>query len=194
MRPLDLNKRHAILQAAQRLITRLGFEGVSVAKIAKAAGVSPATLYIYFDNKEDMINQLYIETKREMAQFILEGLQGSSFDASGDYRNWFRRFFYQHWNYFYQHPDAMAFIEQFSNSPLLAKMSVDEGASYYQPIREMLAQAQAAGVIKAVPTRLLQTVMLTPVVRLAQQHAREPVQPDELEQLFELIWSALKTT
>ena len=37
-----------------------GFNGFSMQKLAKAANVSPATIYIYFKDKEDLIQQLYI--------------------------------------------------------------------------------------------------------------------------------------
>ena len=72
MRSLDLEKRKAVCQSAVRLINQLGFDGVSIAKIAKDAKVSPATIYIYFENKEDMLKQLYLELKQDMASFILK--------------------------------------------------------------------------------------------------------------------------
>ena len=41
------------------MIVKEGFDGLSMQKLAKAANVSPATIYLYFKNREDLLNQLY---------------------------------------------------------------------------------------------------------------------------------------
>lgn len=50
-----------ILAAARALIEEEGAADVSVARIAKAAGVSEATIYKYFQNKQDLVNQVLHE-------------------------------------------------------------------------------------------------------------------------------------
>ena len=51
-RPKDLGKRAAILEAAKRMFTGLGFDGVSMDQIAAEAGVSKLTVYSHFGDKE----------------------------------------------------------------------------------------------------------------------------------------------
>lgn len=51
-RPKDLGKRAAILEAAKRMFTLHGFEGVSMDQIAAEAGVSKLTVYSHFGDKE----------------------------------------------------------------------------------------------------------------------------------------------
>jgi TetR/AcrR family transcriptional repressor of mexJK operon len=51
-RPKDPAKRAAILDAAVRMFTRLGFEGASMDQIAAEAGVSKLTVYSHFGDKE----------------------------------------------------------------------------------------------------------------------------------------------
>jgi TetR/AcrR family transcriptional regulator, mexJK operon transcriptional repressor len=51
-RPKDLEKRAAILKAAQMLFPTKGFEAVSMDAIAKTAGVSKLTLYSHFEDKD----------------------------------------------------------------------------------------------------------------------------------------------
>lgn len=51
-RPKDPNKHAAILTAARDLFMAGGFEGASMDRIAKDAGVSKATLYSHFADKE----------------------------------------------------------------------------------------------------------------------------------------------
>lgn len=47
--------REKIASAAQRLFMEKGIEAASMDDIAKAAGYSKATLYVYFKNKEEIV-------------------------------------------------------------------------------------------------------------------------------------------
>jgi AcrR family transcriptional regulator len=58
-------KRDAILEAAVHEIARTGLSA-STASIAKRAGVASGTLFTYFASKEALLNELYLELKREV--------------------------------------------------------------------------------------------------------------------------------
>lgn len=47
--------RELIAETARRLFAERGFEGVSVAEIARAAAVAPQTVFNYFPTKEDLV-------------------------------------------------------------------------------------------------------------------------------------------
>jgi AcrR family transcriptional regulator len=190
MRSLDLDKRDAVCKSAVRLINQLGFDGVSIAKIAKDAKVSPATIYIYFENKEDMLKQLYLQLKQDMANFILK-----DFKPGPDHKANFKHLFYRHWFFFYQYPDSFAFIEQFANSPLLTGSCAEKGFRFYQPIMAIIHEAQQAGAIKPISQALYNALVFAPLLQLAKLHAsgRQSIQPQDLEQVFEIIWAGLKT-
>ena len=51
-RPIDPEKREAIMQAAKKIITRDGYQSAKIAQIASEAGVAAGTVYLYFDSKE----------------------------------------------------------------------------------------------------------------------------------------------
>ena len=61
MRKRDDEKEKSIKAAVVKLTLEEGFHGTSISKIAKAAGVSPATVYTYFDSKEIMLQVIYRE-------------------------------------------------------------------------------------------------------------------------------------
>ena len=63
MRKIDENKKEAITQAVFQLTKEVGLVGLSIAKVAKIAGVSPATIYVYYKDKADMLSQILIGVK-----------------------------------------------------------------------------------------------------------------------------------
>src|SRR5258708_24562846 len=76
-RPRSDDKRNAIMSAAIRVIASQGL-GAATATIAEEAGVSNGSLFTYFETKADLMNQLYIELKAEMAAAALDRLPTKS--------------------------------------------------------------------------------------------------------------------
>lgn len=52
------NPRQTILEAARGLVARHGHQGLSLRQVAAKVGLSPATLYGYFEHKEALMNAL----------------------------------------------------------------------------------------------------------------------------------------
>jgi AcrR family transcriptional regulator len=64
----DRAKRRAILEGARQVFRANGFDGASMGEIAKAAGVSKATLYVYFDSKVSLFEVLVETDRHETAE------------------------------------------------------------------------------------------------------------------------------
>lgn len=62
-------KRRAILEAAVVEIADAGL-GAATAKIAMRAGVAEGTLFTYFANKDELLNELYVELKFEVYERV----------------------------------------------------------------------------------------------------------------------------
>ena len=71
-RPRSEDKRAAILEAAAEAVAVLGVSAPT-AKIAKGAGVAEGTLFTYFANKNELLNQLYLELKTDLGNAIMTG-------------------------------------------------------------------------------------------------------------------------
>ena len=52
-------KYNAIIDAAVKVIAENGYHNSQVSKIAKEAGVADGTIYLYFENKEDVLISLF---------------------------------------------------------------------------------------------------------------------------------------
>ncbi len=60
-------KYEQIIEAAVDVIAENGYYNSQVSKIAKRAGVADGTIYLYFNNKEDVLISVFEE---KMGQFI----------------------------------------------------------------------------------------------------------------------------
>ena len=57
----DTEKHHRIIEAATKVFAKNGFYQSKIAQIAKEAGVADGTIYIYFENKDDILISLFEE-------------------------------------------------------------------------------------------------------------------------------------
>jgi AcrR family transcriptional regulator len=66
----DQGKRQQILDGAKRVFLSRGFDGASMDEIARAAGVSKGTLYVYFENKEHLFASLIEQERTQQAETL----------------------------------------------------------------------------------------------------------------------------
>jgi TetR/AcrR family fatty acid metabolism transcriptional regulator len=72
-RKRNLQKETNILEAALKVFGEKGFEATTISAICKAANISDATLYEYFDSKEEVlfsIPEIYTERELERMQEV----------------------------------------------------------------------------------------------------------------------------
>lgn len=67
-------KRHQILDGARRVFRANGYDGASMETIAREAGVSKGTLYVYFDSKEALFKALILKDRRLQPEHCLDNL------------------------------------------------------------------------------------------------------------------------
>jgi AcrR family transcriptional regulator len=190
MRHKDDSKRVAIGNAAIELITTIGFADTSMSKIAKVANVSPATIYVYFENKEDLLNQIYLMVKRETSEAMLAG-----FDDSLSVEDAFRLI----WENFVQHmlaqPTRFAFSEQFANSPLVNRVSREAGSGYYQSVFSLFERGKLEGIFKNISLDLFAAFYYAPLLHLVKRHHNGDLvlTKEILQTVYEITWDAVTT-
>ena len=71
-RPGAVDKRRLILEAAITVFARQGFHHCRVSDVADEAGVAYGLVYHYFDSKEEILNELFLERWQIMLDAIAE--------------------------------------------------------------------------------------------------------------------------
>ncbi len=108
---VEEDKKERILNAALNLFVEKGIDNTSTALISKEAGIATGTLYLYFENKVDLISELYISIKEESMVNFLDLI-----DYSLDYES-LERFWIETVEWGVNNPDKFRFMMQFNPSP-----------------------------------------------------------------------------
>ncbi|TCV73445.1 TetR family transcriptional regulator [Neorhizobium sp. R1-B] len=82
----DPAKREQIIDGASRVFMKLGFDAASMNDITREAGVSKGTIYVYFQNKEDLFAALVAREKERVTLRMRDILAGSEEVEVGLYR------------------------------------------------------------------------------------------------------------
>ena len=109
------DKRTAILDATLRLISKNGFHGTAMSKVAKEAGVSAGIIYHYFDGKDDLIDELYKSVKRDSAKATLQ-----NYDQNQPLRIQIRQIWENIFRFFSSTPRKRCFWNSTPHLPIIA--------------------------------------------------------------------------
>jgi AcrR family transcriptional regulator len=72
----DPAKREQILDGAKRAFMEQGFEAASMNDVTRAAGVSKGTIYVYFENKEDLFGSMIERERLRITETVKHALDG----------------------------------------------------------------------------------------------------------------------
>lgn len=187
VRHKDDNKHQAICDAAIELITKNGFADTSMSKIARAAGVSPATIYVYFENKEELLNNIYLFVKQEMSTALLQSV-GENLSVAEAFKIIWNNFY----RYAAENPVRFAFTEQFANSPIVERCRA-ESMGFYKPLIDWFERGKEEQVFKDIPLEIFIAFTFSPLTGLIKEHFSGEIVLDEktLETTFEIAWDAV---
>jgi AcrR family transcriptional regulator len=165
MRTRDDSKEKAIRQQALKMIVKDGFEGFSMQKLAKAAKVSPGTLYIYFQDKEDLILQLCREVGNKMSEATLIDFDPAMPFSEGLKVQWINRA-----KYCIKNPLESAFLEQLKHSSLQLKAIGILSQGFKEVMGLFVTNAIKRNELVKVPIEVYWSVAFAPLYNLVKFH------------------------
>jgi TetR/AcrR family transcriptional regulator, multidrug resistance operon repressor len=168
MRTRDIQKEATIREKALEMIVKEGFDGFSMQKLAREANVSPATLYIYFVNKEDMLRQLYNEVQRTFTRVALDGFDPNVPFAEGLWIQWKNRLCFVE-----DYPHHFQFMEQFRNSPLISHSSIEPLSDFKDSMKAFLKNAMDRGEMQRMDPELFWSIAYGSLYTLIKFHLNE---------------------
>jgi AcrR family transcriptional regulator len=186
-RPRSDERRAAILEAATQVISSQGLMAAATSAIAKQAGVSNGSLFLYFETKSALLNELYVQLKKEMGDAAFADLP-----ASADVRQQLHHMWVQWLAWATNHPDkrrALAQLEVADDITAESHRSVRESQ---HEMADLLERARAGGHMADQPISF--ALIITGAIADATMDAliRDPATPESRsEAAFEAVWRVL---
>jgi AcrR family transcriptional regulator len=178
-----------LVGAAEAVMTRQGYDRVTMRDIAAEAGCSPGTLYIYFQNKQEVLDAIGTKHSRELLAEMRQSMA-----AAADPLTKLRAMLTVLVAYVSRHRGAFRLVRgALRAQPGTLRTTVPAGMrqewqAFWAEELEVIRQAQARGLLRQDFTpEAIQTCWSVGVVALLDEFGFQEVVPEVTEQ-ERLIW------
>ena len=180
-------KRSAILQAAVREIAEVG-PGAPTAKIARRAGVAAGTLFTYFANKEELLNELYLELKTESYRRV-----NTNFPRKANLEQRARHVWSSYLDWAIEFPEKRKVSLQLNVSDLITPETRIRADAERGMIEVTLGELEGRSALRGLPAGFAAALMGAMQEATMDFIARQPKRREELiERAFRVFWRALR--
>ncbi|MBC9928858.1 TetR/AcrR family transcriptional regulator [Chitinophaga qingshengii] len=195
MRTRNTEKIELVKQMTMQMIVANGIENLSVNSLAKACGISVATLYIYFKDKDDLITQVAIEEGTRLSNAILKDFDPDQSFETGLWQQWQCRS-----HYLMANPLSLSFMERIQMSSYGGKVRSVIGDLFHSVMTRFVEGAIKRGELIPLSVEAWWSVAFAPLYSLIRFNRegrsvsmKSFVLTDEiLRQTFEIVVKALK--
>ncbi|MCB4797696.1 TetR/AcrR family transcriptional regulator [Neotamlana laminarinivorans] len=187
----SIDKRNALIKATIELVNNSGFHATPMSKIAKMANVSPATIYLYFENKQDLVNKTYLEVKYKYTEAVFK-----NYDTNTSVKAGFEFIWKSIADFKTKEHEYAFFLNQCDNTLMIDESIIKEGIKYLQPLLDLWKRGKEEGLIKPMSNHLLYAYTINPLSFLIMVQKRGDFQLDKehLEKAYQAAWNSIKTT
>jgi len=169
MRPKNLEKEEAIRRVALQIIAEEGLENLTMQKLAKAANISPRTIYIKYENKEDLLVKLFVEeVLGAYERAVLE-----DFSSDMDFTQGMKKLWLNAFRYFKKNRPSFSLMQYGKSSPLLNRAyqqkNIKQG-DFFAPIHRFLERNVEEGIIQPFPHDVHRALLFSPAFDLVNEY------------------------
>ena len=185
----SIDKRNALIKATIELVNNNGFHATPMSKIAKMAKVSPATIYLYFENKQDLVNQTYIEVKAKYTKHAF-----ASYKETMSVEEGFKTIWYRIADFKLKECENAMFLAQCDNTPIIDEPSRQKGIKHLQPLLDLWKRGKEKGIIKPLSDYLLYAYSINPLsfLMISQKRGAFQLNNTHIEEAYQAAWDSIK--
>lgn len=189
MRVKDSDKRAAIKLATFEIVAEQGLSAIKMADIARRVGVSPSTLYVYFENKEDLVKTLFQEVLHDMVTHVVK-----DFDPGRPFKVNLKQIWETYLNYLVDNYLMLIFYESVKNSPYFFEMTADVKTVEMAGPMQLIRQGKAELLLKDIDEGLLMAALGGLTEHFSKLFIQKVYPKDayHLDLCFGILWDCIK--
>jgi AcrR family transcriptional regulator len=182
-------KHAALVGATIELVNNHGFHAAPMAKLAKQAGVSAGTIYRYFEGKQDLINQVYLEVKKAFSEAAF-----ADYSPEHGVEEGFRTIWHNIAAFKLREVKQALFLSQCDNTPMVDETSRQQGLKHLRPLLDLWQRGQAHNIIRPASPYTLYAFTIYPISFLLHMQERQLYSPTpaEVEEAYQMAWNSIK--
>ena len=184
------DKRTQIIEASIDLFARDGFWNTPTSKITKHAGVSTGTLFNYFDSKDNLIDEVYLQLKQEQAAHL-----SADFPAEGSVKERLEHLWFRYIDWGIQQPIRYNLLQQMKLSDLISDAAQERSMAewaFAQPLTEDgLASGQFGEISADYFAQLLFAQLGAAMSYAATQQLTDMSLTKHIARSFEIFWAGV---
>jgi len=165
MRTRDIDKELLVKEKAMELIVRQGLDGFSMNKLARECDISVATLYIYYQDKDDLIIRIALEEVEKMSLAVLK-----DFDPDAGFEEGLRQQWKNRSKHMLANPLAAQFLELLKSSNYHDRIFSGLVTMFKDTMGRFMKNAVKRGEIDDLPLEVYWSVAFAPLYNLIRFH------------------------
>ncbi|SMC73068.1 TetR/AcrR family transcriptional regulator [Cellulophaga tyrosinoxydans] len=185
----SIEKKAALIRATIHLVNNNGFHDTPMSKIAKMANVSPATIYLYFDSKQDLVNKTYLEVKETFTSYAF-----ATYNDQMNLKEGFEIIWKRIADFKLKECEEAMFLAQCDNTPMIDESSRQEGIKHLQPLLQLWERGKQEGILKPISDYLLYAYTINPLsfLMIMQQRSVFELTKEHIEEAYQAAWDSIK--
>lgn len=188
MRTKDEQKILALKKAVLDQVFKTGFKGLQLKTITQGAGIAIGTFYIYYENKETLLAEMYEELAKGSIARVMKGYSLEiPFDV-GFQRVWYNMIMQR-----VEYPKENHFLDLFKKTADFRHIWGEKDKEIFTLYFQLLARGMAEEYFLPIPIELIiaqfkgNTYEVAELVRLELV----PKEPEIMNQAFLMLWNSI---
>lgn len=184
-----MNKKQKIVLTMLELVVKQGVHATPMSQVAKEANVAVGTIYHHFENKQEIIEEIYNMIFQDFGVVLLTNVSDDL-----DYKKQFEIVWSNLYNYFTTNPLAFKFSEWVGVPPIISEEVVNKAKPYYNNVKNFFLKGIKEKHLKNIHLRLIVQMSYGNVVSAVRlkDKGELPMNQQQIKDAIEASWDAIR--
>ena len=184
--PSKTDLAEEIFLATDRLMAKEGLNQLSMHKLAKEANISAGTIYLYFKNKDELLEKFAYRLFERFTSAL-----DKDFDESESFFEQYRRMWWNLWSFLQSNPTILCNLNQYQSLPNFTEVCKTMRTSRWDYFCQ---KGQEAGMLADLPSNLMFLLSIKTAFNLSADMKFIDVEVNDeiLESVIARSWRAIQ--
>ncbi|MDR9825690.1 TetR/AcrR family transcriptional regulator [Vibrio sp. FNV 38] len=189
MNKKESDKRERILESAEKLIAEVGFQGLSMNRLAKDANVAAGTIYRYFNDKGHLLDEVRIDVMRRIATEIQKDV-----DDSLTVKQRYRQVWFNIWHLADSNANSLSSRLQYDSLPCSDfYLRRKQELQLFSKVNQIFEDGKEQGIFKPIANEVLAGLTFEACANISRKAAIGvySLTQTDIEAAFNASWDAI---